>query len=418
MTDRGLPIVDGAPACPFVAFEDDRDSRATNPDHRHRCYAEVRPAPRALAHQEAYCLSSAFPVCPTFQDWARREAAQAKAASSASAAAAAASGAGAGSAGSSSAATPPSAGPGAGFGGARGYDDDDAEFDDWSGRGSPGDALGRNPPRDWSAPPPWMSSRDDGEDEEPPEIVAQPPVRGGGLAGSFADRLAGGPPGHAAPAGHGATAGSPPDGSGPTASRRAAGPNDPDDEAAWDSHPAHAGTVAAPSRERRPSRDERRAAAPALPGPSWERPRRMEAYPTLKTRMGLPSLSLSPILLGVLALGLAAVAFFYLPTLLGIGNPPAANASPSPTAGASSDVTTAPSSPTPVPGPTQLVYLVAEGDTMSKIANRFSVPLQTLIDANKDTIPNPDVLEIGQEVIIPASAPTSLPDAGSPSPLP
>ena len=79
MTERGLPIVDGAPACPFVAFEDDRDARATSPDHRHRCYAEVRPAPRALAHQEAYCLSSAFPVCPTFQDWARREAAQARA---------------------------------------------------------------------------------------------------------------------------------------------------------------------------------------------------------------------------------------------------------------------------------------------------------------------------------------------------
>ena len=78
MTDRGLPIVDGAPACPFVAFEDDRDGRALAPDHRHRCFAEPRPAPRALAHQEAYCLASAFPVCPTFQDWARREAAAAR----------------------------------------------------------------------------------------------------------------------------------------------------------------------------------------------------------------------------------------------------------------------------------------------------------------------------------------------------
>ena len=78
MSDRGLPIVDGAPACPFVAFEDDRDGRSTAPDHRHRCFAEPRPAPRALAHQEAYCLASAFPVCPTFQDWARREAAAAR----------------------------------------------------------------------------------------------------------------------------------------------------------------------------------------------------------------------------------------------------------------------------------------------------------------------------------------------------
>ena len=77
MTDRGLPSADGSPACPFVAFEDDRDERADRPDHRHRCFAETEPAPRALAHQEAYCLSSAFPVCPTFQEWARREAAQA-----------------------------------------------------------------------------------------------------------------------------------------------------------------------------------------------------------------------------------------------------------------------------------------------------------------------------------------------------
>ena len=70
--------MDGAPACPFVAFGDDRDGRSTSPDHRHRCFAESPPAPRALAHQEAYCLSSAFPVCPVFQDWARREAAHAR----------------------------------------------------------------------------------------------------------------------------------------------------------------------------------------------------------------------------------------------------------------------------------------------------------------------------------------------------
>ena len=78
MTERGLPSMDGAPACPFVAFGDDRDGRSTSPDHRHRCFAESPPAPRALAHQEAYCLSSAFPVCPAFQDWARREAAHAR----------------------------------------------------------------------------------------------------------------------------------------------------------------------------------------------------------------------------------------------------------------------------------------------------------------------------------------------------
>ncbi len=66
---------------------------------------------------------------------------------------------------------------------------------------------------------------------------------------------------------------------------------------------------------------------------------------------------------------------------------------------------------TPVPEPTAQVYVVQAGDTMSRIANRFGVPLAVLVDANKDTIPNPDVLEIGQEVIIPPVAPTSLPDS-------
>ena len=78
MTERGSAPVERAVACPFVAFEDDRDERSERPDHRHRCYAELRPAPRAIAHQEAYCLSASFPACPTFQDWARREAARAR----------------------------------------------------------------------------------------------------------------------------------------------------------------------------------------------------------------------------------------------------------------------------------------------------------------------------------------------------
>ena len=56
----------GVTACPFVAFVDDRDERADVPDHRHRCYAEIRPAQRALAHQEAFCLSAGFaPLTPS-----------------------------------------------------------------------------------------------------------------------------------------------------------------------------------------------------------------------------------------------------------------------------------------------------------------------------------------------------------------
>ena len=62
-------------ACPFLAFDEDRDFRADRPDHRHRCFAETRPAPRAISHQELFCLGGAFAECPTFAAWAQREAA-------------------------------------------------------------------------------------------------------------------------------------------------------------------------------------------------------------------------------------------------------------------------------------------------------------------------------------------------------
>ncbi len=66
---------EGHAACPFVAFEDDRDHRADHPDYGHRCFAAAEPEPRALPHQERFCLSAAFAQCPIFLDWARQEAA-------------------------------------------------------------------------------------------------------------------------------------------------------------------------------------------------------------------------------------------------------------------------------------------------------------------------------------------------------
>lgn len=378
MTDRGLPSVEGAPACPFVAFEDDREARDTAPDHRHRCYAEVRPAPRALAHQEAYCLSPAFPVCPTFQDWARREAAQARAASV-------------------TAVEEGGRGPAAGL---------DRQKDEVAG--SP-DSVHRNPHRDWAAPPPWLTDRGREEGGAEPEVQAQPRPAGGGLAGSLADRLVGG------------SAALP----GPQAAHRdvetfeGAGEEDEDD--IEDLEPARRLLPPPRTRGAAPvSRSESHGggrdaghATPAGSAPPWERPRRLEAYPTLKTRLGLPALSLPPIFLGVAAVALAAVALFFLPALLGVGNPPGAGASPTPSATASTDVSGTLAPPTLAPGPTPQVYLVQAGDTMSKIAAKFGVPLQTLVEANAENIPNPDVLDIGQEVIIPAVAPTSLPDAGT-----
>ncbi len=78
MTERSAMGTEQGFVCPFVAYDEDRDFRSTVPDHRHRCFAESPAASRALAHQAAYCLSSAFAGCPTFMDWARREAAPPK----------------------------------------------------------------------------------------------------------------------------------------------------------------------------------------------------------------------------------------------------------------------------------------------------------------------------------------------------
>src|SRR4051812_12220661 len=180
MTERAVPGMDGAPACPFVAFGDDREARSTSPDHRHRCFAESPPAPRALAHQEAYCLSSAFPVCPTFQDWARREAAQARAANDQSAAAGNDQSAAAGN--DPSAAAPAAAAAAASSSSPPAPSEAEptppppvyALYADWSvpapepwpaglepapeEAAADGDqAIERNPPRDWAAPPPWAT---------------------------------------------------------------------------------------------------------------------------------------------------------------------------------------------------------------------------------------------------------------------
>lgn len=76
MTHRRELFGESPTACPFLALELDRDRRSDKPDYRHRCYAEPTPQPRAIAHQEQYCLSADFPACPIFQGWAMRAAAQ------------------------------------------------------------------------------------------------------------------------------------------------------------------------------------------------------------------------------------------------------------------------------------------------------------------------------------------------------
>jgi LysM repeat protein len=94
--------------------------------------------------------------------------------------------------------------------------------------------------------------------------------------------------------------------------------------------------------------------------------------------------------------------------------------------------------PTEAPTPAPLVYIVQEGDTLSAIAQRYGVTIDEIVAANG--LPNPDVLSIGQTIVIPnhfvtptvdvltetpaATAPseqpptTSAPSGGPATPLP
>jgi hypothetical protein len=394
-----MPIADGANACPFVAFEDDRDERATVPDHRHRCYAEVRPAPRALAHQQAYCLSSAFPVCPTFQDWARREAARARdasAAASAASAAAAAAGTPAGRAASAPDDLPLDSAHPETEDDAIGSDADAenvpaaaASGRDWDRAGEPSnsdadddDGPRRNPPREWSAPPPWLASSEAGRPiaTDPPDFLSGRSEPGRGLAGSAADQLAGGPPPPRRPA----QAYEP-----PPADRGHPGPDhEPDVEEHAAPRPA------APPR--RPRAYDQHLGGPTS-GPDWERPRRYEAYPTIKTRMGMPAI---PRLAGMaVAVAIAAVALFFLPALLGIGSDDGVTSSPLPTPRPSKSL-----APTPTPAPTPTIYIIKKGDFLNKIAAAHGISLDELMAANPD-IKDPNKIVEGQRIIIPPQAP-------------
>jgi LysM repeat protein len=462
MTERGLQT-EGAPACPFVAFEDDRDGRSTAPDHRHRCFAEPRPATRALAHQEAYCLSSAFPVCPTFQDWARREAAAARPAAPAAAPSPVLE------------ETPPPQ--------SRPMPPLERDSRHLPPSDIPSVPPRRSQQREWASPPPWAGAAEgrgvdagvtgaaglaagaagagigaagagigaagagigpaasdrvhelDERDEDPSR----------GLAGSAAYRLAGPDPDEPLPArpeGHDRYL--PPERRGFGSAEPGRVDDDLDDDA-WAAGDATGGSYVAGSatartsagasryepptrrganpsrrddagredarrRDVEASRDDRRtreakrkeADAQELFGPAWERPRRYEAYPKLATRVGLPNLGRVPAiaLWGGGLLVAALILFMFGPTLLGLNKGGGGAGAASHTAGASVTPTATPE-PTEKPAPTAQIYRVAKNDTMSKIAKKFGLTLEQLLDANPEIKKNPNKIKIGDPVTIP-----------------
>jgi hypothetical protein len=496
------------PVCPFLALVSDRDSRADLPDRRHRCYAEPEPAPRAIAHQQQYCLTPAFATCATFQDWARREAARVVP-----------SGAGPAAGGTQAADSPPVWERPADLEAA------EAPLDREQPAGArpavPGD-VGEpglwSDERAWAAPPPWRRGED--AEAEPQSGTDGLPGSAAGDSGGLARGAGSGEPGSGEPGVDRGQAGSawgeaalrgaqlgplpePPDGvvpstvrrpfderwapgggggPAPDASRRAGTPWtagdrwDPRDDAspelpaflarraavAPDSHrdaaaprPSAVGPV--PRREPgagssagvRPSPDLRpdgtprpgravrpapqaRSEAPArsttapavsepgagrlglrgmpalrrpragavtgpeaLGAPSWETPLRREAYPDLRTRVGLPQIP--RLWLGAIALVVAGVILFLAPTLVPgfFGGQPAAT--PVPTPAATPTVSVA---PTPPPLPTPFVYTVVQGDTLSGIAARNGLTLAQLLKANPQ-IKNENQLAIGDKLTIP-----------------
>ena len=63
--------------------------------------------------------------------------------------------------------------------------------------------------------------------------------------------------------------------------------------------------------------------------------------------------------------------------------------------------------PGPGPCPGGFLYTIRAGDTFFSLASRFNVTLQALLSANPGV--NPNSLQIGQQVCIPAPAPTPSP---------
>ena len=155
---------------------------------------------------------------------------------------------------------------------------------------------------------------------------------------------------------------------------------------------------------RRPAVSSTRPPAPVVSGPSWEQPRRYEAYPAIKTRARLPGIPRLGALAGAIAI--SALILFMLPALLGLGSG-GPNASPSP----SRPIATASVEPTAPPAPTPRLYVIKQGDTLSKMANRFGVTLEALLAANKDTIKNKDKIAVGDEIIIPLPESVEEPSA-------
>ena len=118
------------------------------------------------------------------------------------------------------------------------------------------------------------------------------------------------------------------------------------------------------------------------------------------------------------ALGIAALALFFLPAILGLGGKDSGGPAASPSASVALE--RASSSPTAAPAPTPQVYIVKSGDNLTKIARKFGLTVDQLKAANPG-IKNINKIALGAELVIPippadvVTDPSSGPSVG-PSP--
>ena len=121
---------------------------------------------------------------------------------------------------------------------------------------------------------------------------------------------------------------------------------------------------------------------------------------------------MSPLVVALLALVVAAVALFTLPGIFLNSGSPGARSTPTP-----STQSSGPASATPIPSPTPLTYTIAKGDTLARIANKFHITQAQLVAANPQ-IKDPNKIQLGDVLVIPRPSPSSISDTSSPSPSP
>ena len=186
------------------------------------------------------------------------------------------------------------------------------------------------------------------------------------------------------------------------------------DEDDYDEAPVRPVATGVASPGRRANQVSRRPPSVGREGrPAWERSRRNEAYPTLKTRVGMPAIPRGLLALG--ALVIAAVVIFSLPFLLNLGSSGVPTPSSSVAPADSGLPSTAPSSSATSGGaPSPHVYTVVANDTITKIARRFGVTTAQLLAANPQ-IKNANNIKPGDKITIPSATPSNEVTGASPS---